>query len=124
MLRQELGCDISLLATDWFLCLFATSLPSESAARVWDALFNEGPKVLYRVSLALLRQHEQLLLSKDNAGGWCMRVVCARGGWGRAAAGWLNVSDSGSWGAGRQQCFVSHHIVTLQLQGRVAIPLA
>jgi hypothetical protein len=26
---QQLGCDISILATDWFLCLYATSLPSE-----------------------------------------------------------------------------------------------
>ncbi len=45
-----------------------------SNCRVWDALFNEGSKILYRVALALLKQHEALLLSKDNAGGL--------GGWG------------------------------------------
>jgi hypothetical protein len=28
-----------------YLSLFASSMPSESAARVWDALMNEGPKV-------------------------------------------------------------------------------
>jgi len=37
-------------------------------ARVWDALFNEGPKVLFRVALALLKVHEALLLRCDNAG--------------------------------------------------------
>ena len=26
---DALGCDMSLLATDWFLCLFATTLPPE-----------------------------------------------------------------------------------------------
>ena len=30
---------------DWFLCLFCTSLPAETAARVWDALLHEGTKV-------------------------------------------------------------------------------
>ena len=41
-------CNISLLATDWYLGLFSTSLPSETVARVWDALFSEGPKILFR----------------------------------------------------------------------------
>ncbi len=26
----ELGCDMTILATDWFLCLYATSLPCEA----------------------------------------------------------------------------------------------
>ena len=26
---RVLSCDISILATDWFMCLFATTLPSE-----------------------------------------------------------------------------------------------
>jgi hypothetical protein len=59
-----------MFATDWFLVLFATSLPSETAARVWDCLFLEGPKVLFRVALALLEMHAPLLMRKDNAGGW------------------------------------------------------
>ena len=24
---QDLGCDVSILSTDWFLCLFCTTLP-------------------------------------------------------------------------------------------------
>lgn len=36
--------------------------------RCWDALLSEGAKVLYRVALALLKTHEELLLTQDNAG--------------------------------------------------------
>ena len=25
----KLGCDMTIIATDWFLCLFSTSLPAE-----------------------------------------------------------------------------------------------
>jgi hypothetical protein len=64
-----MGCDISLLATDWFLCLFCTSLPMESAARVWDALLCEGPKVLLRVGLAVCLLLGPTLMKKDNPGG-------------------------------------------------------
>lgn len=42
---KDLNCDVSMVATDWFLCLFATSLPPEVAVRVWDVLLFEGSKV-------------------------------------------------------------------------------
>lgn len=58
----------SLRRLSRFLCLYCTSLPAESAARVWDALFNEGAKILHRVALALLKQLEPELLRCDNAG--------------------------------------------------------
>lgn len=65
---QTTQCEMSIIATDWFLCLFATTLPSETAARVWDALLNEGPKVLFRVALAVLKTNESTLLQQDNVG--------------------------------------------------------
>eukprot|EP00775_Hariotina_reticulata_P009878 gene9878-10036_t len=65
---QGLGCEPSLLATDWYLCLFCTTLPAETAARVWDSLFCEGRKVLHRLGLALLVQAGPQLLLLDNAG--------------------------------------------------------
>ncbi|KAK9808174.1 hypothetical protein WJX73_005269 [Symbiochloris irregularis] len=65
---RELNCDMTLIATDWFLCLFATVLPSETVARVWDALLYEGPKVLYRIALALLKGCEAQLLAISNTG--------------------------------------------------------
>jgi hypothetical protein len=67
---QQVECDISIIATDWYLCLFTTSMPSETVARVWDSLFNEGPKIIFRVALALLKMHEDVILTANNAGGW------------------------------------------------------
>uniref|UniRef100_A0A061QXG8 Tbc protein n=1 Tax=Tetraselmis sp. GSL018 TaxID=582737 RepID=A0A061QXG8_9CHLO len=65
---EKLGCDMNLVSTDWFLCLFCTTLPIETAARVWDCLLLEGPKILYRVALALFRMAEDRLLAADNPG--------------------------------------------------------
>lgn len=66
--------DISLIATDWYLDLFASSLPSETACAVLDALFNEGPKILFRVALAILKMEEDKLLQLDNSGDIMMHV--------------------------------------------------
>lgn len=38
-------------------------------ARVWDALFLEGSKILFRTALAVLKAQEEALLQIDNAGG-------------------------------------------------------
>ena len=40
----------------------------QTVMRCWDALLSEGTKIVFRVSLALLKAHEGLLLDKDNAG--------------------------------------------------------
>lgn len=72
-----LNCDMSIIATDWYLCLYCTSLPMETCLRVWDALFHEGPKILFRVALALLKMHEPSLLSTDNAGDLLRRTRIA-----------------------------------------------
>lgn len=40
----------------------------QSAMRLWDALLHEGPKVLYRMALALLKMQEEVLLQQDNPG--------------------------------------------------------
>ena len=36
--------------------------------RCWDALLSEGTKIVFRLALALLKAHEELLLAQDNAG--------------------------------------------------------
>jgi hypothetical protein len=75
----ELEAEVSILATDWFLTLLATSMPAETVARMWDALFNEGSKVLYRTALALLKSAEPALLACDNAGE--QRNLCCMEAW-------------------------------------------
>ena len=40
----QLGCDMTILATDWFLCLYATSLPCEARQPLTSALTMAGLK--------------------------------------------------------------------------------
>eukprot|EP00252_Welwitschia_mirabilis_P000883 TRINITY_DN10875_c0_g2_i1.p1 TRINITY_DN10875_c0_g2~~TRINITY_DN10875_c0_g2_i1.p1 ORF type:complete len:362 (+),score=59.89 TRINITY_DN10875_c0_g2_i1:144-1088(+) len=65
---DNLEFDVSLVTTEWFLCLFAKSLPSETTLRVWDVLFNEGARILFRVALALFKIKEEELLAAQYVG--------------------------------------------------------
>ncbi|WOK92948.1 hypothetical protein Cni_G01640 [Canna indica] len=65
---EAMEFDVSLVATEWFLCLFAKSLPSETTLRVWDVLFNEGAKVLFHVALAIFKMKEEDLLRARQIG--------------------------------------------------------
>lgn len=53
---QKLGCSIAVLTEQWFSSLFVMSLPAETVTRIWDCLICEGPKVLLRVALALIKK--------------------------------------------------------------------
>ena len=46
---------VSLATTAWFMSCFASTFPPETACRVWDALFYEGSKTLFRVGLAIFK---------------------------------------------------------------------
>ena len=78
MRALNVHCDAFL--SDWLLSLFVRSLPAECCARVWDALFCEGPKVLVRYSLALLKAAEPALLAAPDAAAFAeaLRTACAR----------------------------------------------
>jgi len=65
---EAMGFDVSLVATEWFLCLFSKTLPSETTLRVWDVLFNEGAKVLFHVALAIFKMREDDLLRIQHIG--------------------------------------------------------
>ncbi|CAN0927159.1 TBC1 domain family member 2A [Linum grandiflorum] len=65
---DSLEFDVSLVATEWFLCLFSKSLPSETTLRVWDVLFYEGAKVLFHVALAMFKMKEEQLLVTHHVG--------------------------------------------------------
>jgi hypothetical protein len=50
-------------------------------ARVWDALFSEGSKILFRTALAVLKAQEETLLAFDNAGEqWVWRTPALNAG--------------------------------------------
>ncbi|XP_042452127.1 TBC1 domain family member 2A-like [Zingiber officinale] len=65
---NAIGFDVSLVATEWFLCLFAKRLPSETTLRVWDVLFKEGAKVLFHVALAIFKMNEEEILNANQIG--------------------------------------------------------
>ncbi|XP_044465263.1 growth hormone-regulated TBC protein 1-like [Mangifera indica] len=65
---EAMEFDVSLVATEWFLCLFSKSLPSETTLRVWDVLFYEGAKVLFHVALAVFKMKEDELLLTHHVG--------------------------------------------------------
>lgn len=65
---EAMEFDVSLVATEWFLCLFSKSLPSETTLRVWDVLFYEGAKVLFHVALAMFKMKEGQLLLTHHVG--------------------------------------------------------
>ncbi|MQM23729.1 hypothetical protein Taro_056796 [Colocasia esculenta] len=65
---DSMDFDVSLVTTEWFLCLFSKSLPSETTMRVWDVLFNEGAKVLFHVALAIFKMKEEELLNTHQIG--------------------------------------------------------
>ncbi|XP_004577661.2 growth hormone-regulated TBC protein 1 isoform X1 [Ochotona princeps] len=63
----------TLAASRWFICLFVDVLPVETVLRVWDCLFNEGSKVLFRVALTLIKQNQTLILQAASAPDVCDR---------------------------------------------------
>ncbi|KAD1326113.1 hypothetical protein E3N88_43017 [Mikania micrantha] len=65
---EALDFDVSLVATEWFLCLFSKSLPSETTLRVWDVLFYEGAKVLLNMALAIFKMKEEELITTNHVG--------------------------------------------------------
>ncbi|MCJ1376585.1 hypothetical protein MMC20_007828 [Loxospora ochrophaea] len=50
---------VSLCATSWFMSLFIGNLPIESVLRVWDVLFYEGSRTIFRVALAIFKIGER-----------------------------------------------------------------
>ncbi|PIN11859.1 Ypt/Rab GTPase activating protein [Handroanthus impetiginosus] len=65
---EAMEFDVSLVSTEWFLCLFSKSLPSETTLRVWDILFYEGANVLFNVALAIFKMNEDELLMTHQVG--------------------------------------------------------
>jgi len=54
--------DLLSVCSEWHITWFAKSLPIPSVLRVWDALFFEGFKVIFRVGLGIFHRVEPELL--------------------------------------------------------------
>ncbi|GIZ37710.1 hypothetical protein CKM354_000114900 [Cercospora kikuchii] len=53
---------VSLATTAWFMSLFVGTLPIESVLRVWDCLFLDGSKTLFRIALAIFKAGESAIM--------------------------------------------------------------
>ena len=60
---DKLALPLGPVTVNWFLCLFVNTLPLETSLHVWDCLFSEGVKTLFRCALALMRVNEKLILA-------------------------------------------------------------
>ncbi|XP_049269158.1 growth hormone-regulated TBC protein 1 [Rhipicephalus sanguineus] len=58
----------AIMTTKWFVCLFAEVLPIETVLRIWDSLFLEGSKVLFRVAITLVAQGQEKILAARGLG--------------------------------------------------------
>ncbi|XP_074530369.1 TBC1 domain family member 9B isoform X2 [Halichoeres trimaculatus] len=64
---QELGV-ISTISLSWFLTLFLSVMPFDSAVLLVDCFFYEGIKVIFQVALAVLHDNMEALLSCNDEG--------------------------------------------------------
>ncbi|KAJ3229877.1 hypothetical protein HDU78_008784 [Chytriomyces hyalinus] len=62
---------LSMVTTSWFMTVFINVLPIETVLRVWDSFTYQGEKVLMRVTLTLLKIHEdEVLACNDTTDAW------------------------------------------------------
>jgi hypothetical protein len=52
-------------ATEWFMTLFSYKLPFDILLRVWDIFLYEGPKMLFRFALFIMKSIEPQLIRMD-----------------------------------------------------------
>lgn len=60
---SSLSLSVASFTQPWLASLYVSQLPPTTLARVWDSMVVEGPKVLLRVGLALLKMYDQTLSS-------------------------------------------------------------
>nr|XP_025952721.1 growth hormone-regulated TBC protein 1 isoform X2 [Dromaius novaehollandiae] len=65
-LMERHGVMWTLVVSRWFICLFIDILPIETVLRIWDCLFYEGSKIIFRVALTLIKQHQAFILEATN----------------------------------------------------------
>lgn len=51
---NELGLPWAVILTKWLICCFAEVLPVETVLRIWDVMFAEGYKIIFRTALAII----------------------------------------------------------------------
>ncbi|XP_037732135.1 growth hormone-regulated TBC protein 1-A [Drosophila subpulchrella] len=63
---DNLGLPYPVIASKWFICIFAEVLPVETVLRIWDCVFAEGYKIVFRAALAMFVTHKNAILGCDD----------------------------------------------------------
>merc|ERR1719499_2418414 len=53
-------------ASKWFMTIFCYNSNFDCVLKIWDVFLNEGVKIVYRVALALLQNHEPAIVKLDS----------------------------------------------------------
>eukprot|EP01061_Rhynchopus_euleeides_P015933 TRINITY_DN27062_c0_g1_i3.p1 TRINITY_DN27062_c0_g1~~TRINITY_DN27062_c0_g1_i3.p1 ORF type:complete len:823 (+),score=201.51 TRINITY_DN27062_c0_g1_i3:74-2542(+) len=65
---DEFNIDVAPFAAGWIMNLYVNVFPIEVTMRIWDVLFAQGPKIIFRVVVGVLRLFEQELLRMQSVG--------------------------------------------------------
>lgn len=63
---HNIGMPWAVTTTKWFICIYAEVLPTETVFRIWDCLFYEGSKIIFRVALTLIKIHKEEILKTED----------------------------------------------------------
>ncbi|CAB4059178.1 SGSM3 [Lepeophtheirus salmonis] len=58
--------ELALITLNWFLTLFSSVLHVKIILRIWDVLLFDGSKILFQVSIAMLKMNMDKLLKAEN----------------------------------------------------------
>lgn len=63
---EKHGVSWVVVISKWFICLYAEVFPIETVLRIWDCLFYEGSKILFRVGITTIIKHKERILEASN----------------------------------------------------------
>ncbi|CAD2091372.1 GTPase-activating protein, putative [Plasmodium vinckei brucechwatti] len=63
---KEYDVEVSWICSEWLLCLFCTAFPIATTLRIWDCLFYEGDKIIFRIVLALFKINQEKLIKSNS----------------------------------------------------------
>jgi hypothetical protein len=58
---ENIGVCPSMFAPQWFMTVYSSNFPMECVVRIWDVYLYEGPKIVYRIFLAVMKLHYKQL---------------------------------------------------------------
>ncbi|KAL0082919.1 rab-GTPase-TBC domain-containing protein, partial [Phycomyces blakesleeanus] len=63
---KKIDIQLSVASLPWFLTLYINSMPLHYASHVLDCLFLDGPKVLFKIGVAILKTNEEAIMAAED----------------------------------------------------------